>query len=481
MQANVYTGFLTNKVKAFATKKGISPVVFPRRVIERAYPFVLASAMMFTACHEEKTPIDESIEPLRTETTTTPTAQKTYDNEWQQIYSEVINKYHLTQLKDKEPFSQKEIEDLLKIKDIPVLNDTNFNHVPANQENFWEIVKNGIGATREAQNCDTLTQNQKQEYKITAYKMLSQMSRIKGSKDEVDLTDYNNLKTFLYFEKLLKYKGKYEEILYSEKGIVDERNELVGRYYKDFEALAEQAEKYPGVEKFAKAFYCENDRFMLNPQNSAYANAISRQFLQQWLKDQNITDKELWRFSNLDEDDDCNTIYYTYLRGSTFRATTTIDARGQMNEEKYAPVGNIAIHETMHLLALKPASNEQSEHNSLSDEEAKILPQDRFNTGYLSELGPSLHSLVLDDLIYKKINFLPEDKVVDYGVEIKTQTQKIPLGELAVWFNQMEKKYPSKSIDKVLSQPEVLRQLDSWGGNKTISWEMAQQIVTPSR
>lgn len=43
--------------------------------------------------------------------------------------------------------------------------------------------------------------------------MLAQISRVKGTKDEVDLSDYNNLKAFLYFEKVLRYGDNYDEVL----------------------------------------------------------------------------------------------------------------------------------------------------------------------------------------------------------------------------------------------------------------------------
>lgn len=106
--------------------------------------------------------------------------------------------------------------------------------------------------------------------------MLAQISRVKGTKDEVDLSDYNNLKTFLYFEKVLRYGDNYDEVLQKSAGWIDERNEVFGRYYKDYQTLAQKAARYPGTKKFAQALYDNNERFVISYADSTEANAISK-------------------------------------------------------------------------------------------------------------------------------------------------------------------------------------------------------------
>ena len=103
---------------------------------------------------------------------------------------------------------------------------------------------------------------------------------------------------------------------------------------------------------------------------------------------------------------------------------------------------------------------------ALCGQEAHFLPEDRYDQGYLGELGPSLHSLMQEDLIYKEVHDIPAEQAVDYGVTIDTGVAKVPLGELAVWWQSMEKKYPSKSIDDILAHDEVLQYLNYLGTGK---------------
>jgi len=457
MRADCYTAFLTDKVKVFPTDRKIKPFVLPKRLIRKAYPFLLAASMTVTlGCNVHK-------ESPRSDTNKSEV--ETVDNKrLASAYSDVVETYNLTSLGDKEPFTEKEISDLLAIKTAPALNDTNFNHCPASEENFWEIVKNGILVTNEVIKSDNLTDAQKAEYKITAYKMLSQMSKIKDSKDKLDLSDYKNLKTFIYFEKVIKFKDNYHAVLGHVKGCSDERDEFLGRYYKEFDHLVEEAEKYPGVDMFIKAFYNNNDRFILSPKDSVEANRISKEMFNQWLKKQNIKRTDLISFETMDNDPDyINTFRFLNHRGDLFFAAIFVESRGKLGDNCYAPVGETAIHEISHLMQFKPTSNETPEDNKLSDEDAQKLPEGKYKTTLYAELGPSLHSLVVQDQIYKKIHHIKEDEVVDYGVTINTLHQKIPVGEIAVWFFKMEKKYPSSSIDRIVSQPEVLRQLNTWG------------------
>ena len=279
MKADVYTGFLTDKVKVFGTERRAKPFVLPGKVLRRVTPFLLASAMTLTACSPKQNQEEKENNGQHVDYT--------------EIYHDVVDRYNLTELKAKEPLSQEEINELIIHTDAPELRDRNFNHCPENNANFWEIVKNGINATKAVQNSPALTYNQKKEYQITAYKMLAQISRVKGTKDEVDLSDYNNLKAFLYFEKVLRYGDNYDEVLQKSAGWIDERDELFGRYYKDYQALVHKAAQYPGVKKLAQALYNCNDRFMISYADSAKANALSKKMLQKWLQKQEKQKKQL--------------------------------------------------------------------------------------------------------------------------------------------------------------------------------------------
>lgn len=441
MKADIYTGFITDKVKVFGTGKNDKPFVLPKRVFRKAAPFLIASAIVMTACTPKQN-------------------DSRRDDSLKSIYAETIERYNLDRLRGKEPFSQEELKQMTANPNPPALTDFNFNHCPASVENFWEIVRNGLAKTREIQNSPRLTRAQAKEYQITAYKMLAQMTRAKGTKDKVDISDYNNLKTFLYFEKVLRFGDNYNEVLSKDIGWIDERDEVFGRYYKDYLALEKAADSYPGVERFARALYNTNDRFILSYADSARANDISRGILKDWLKKQDIKDKNLWYMTDVEADDYANAVAFWYRRGATVGISFGVDSRGNLSEGDYSPVGTIIIHELQHTMQKKPASAESPADNRINDEDFDV--KSRFETGVISELGPTLYSLVLEDRIYKKIHGIPQNKAVDYG-QIQVGGQKISLGETALWFGKMMDKYPHKSVDKLLQEPEVLKQLDLWG------------------
>lgn len=475
MQADVFTAFLTDKVKVFATKKGVKPFTMPKKYIRKAYPFLLCSAMVFSACgtrtSEQNSDATQDTRPS-TETlqqTTQALSVQELDStvNWNDVYTNVVNNYRLMSLKNKVPFSEQEIINLLQSPNPPALLDTNFNHCAENQQNFWEIVRNGINQVNLLQNSDSLTESQKKEYKITAFKMLSQMSKYQNSENEVDLSDYNNQKTFLFFEKVIKHQDDYDEVLgrCNKPGYNDERTEFLGRYYKDFEHLSEVIEDYPNVENFINALYTNNDRYIITPQDSAQANAISQEMFKKWLKNQNIEYENIYALT----DTVSNTMDYDYLRGSTFWASVSIQKQGKLKHNKFAPVWELVRHELQHLGQLKPTSNESPEDNHISNEAAKRLDIDDYNNTYLGEIGPTLSSLAWEDQIYKQIHGIDSNAVVDYGVMIDTGVQKIPLGEIAVWWWNAEQKANSNSIDAIVSQPEILEQMDKWGGEKVDS------------
>ena len=466
MKADVYSGFLTNKVKVFSTKKGVSPLVLPKKLLQKVRPFMLASAMMVTFSCRNNAPL-----PQQENAALKATDKTELRAEWQSVYNEVVKTYHLTELCDKEPLDGAYIEALMKGKDVPVLTDSNYNHRIENVENFWEIVKNGIRTIKEVQMCPALTLEQKNEYELQAVKMLSQISRVKGTENEVDLRDYNNMKAFLYFEKVVQYRDDYSEVMEKKDGWIDERDEALGRYYQDYIKLDEKVSMYSGVEKFAKALYLNDDRFLISSQDSVQANALSRKMLADWLEAEEIKDKGLWYFANIEDDVFCNAINYWYKRGNTFGINLGIDMTGRMRKGNFSPVGTIIIHEMQHVMQVEPASREKAEDNHKSYE-ALGVQQGAYETGYLAELGPTLYSLALEDKIYKEIHGIEARKTVDYGT-IDTGDGKVGLGEAAVWFSKMIDKYPTKSVDELLGQKEVIEQLNHWGNGTSRVLEKA--------
>ncbi len=450
MKDNVYEAFLTGKIKIFATHKDIKPFVLSKNIIKKATPFLIASAMTLAACS-----------PKNNNNNSSNSSSNSNSTDYTEIYQEVVHKYNLTSLMTKEPFSQEEINDMIIHNNPPVLVDYNFNHCPENADNFWEIVKNGIEATKMVQKSSILNYKQKKEYQIVAFRMLSQMTRVKGTKDEIDISDYNNLKTFLYFEKLLQYGDDYEKVLEKDQGLINEQTEVFGRYYKDFEILDKKVQKLSGVKEFAYALYNNNDRFMISYQDSAQANKLSKQFLEKWMKTQNITDENLWYLTTVEEDGFANAVAYWHRRGKNVELSLGVDSRGNVDGGDFSPIGMIIIHELQHVMQKKPASAEKPEDNQKSDDDVAFASSS-YDYSCISELGPTLYSLALEDRLYKHIKGIDKNEILDYGTLQFGQAQ-IKLGEVAVWFGKMIDKYPENSVDKLIAKDEVLQQLNQWG------------------
>lgn len=447
MKTDAYTAFLRgtkDKIKAFGTTRDSKSFEIPKKLIRQVTPFLLVSAMTLFVMSRDNA------------------EARTLNRENTNSFTEVVSEYHLTELQEKETFSREEILQMMDNPNPPELKDKNFNHMPENQENFWEIVLNGISLTNSFQNKMQLSNKVKQEYKITAFKMLSQIQRVKGTKNEVDLKDYRNLQTFLYFEKVLRFKADYLTVLQQSSGVIDERNEAFGRYYQDQEVVSRVVNDNAGISKFAKALYTSNDKFMLTCNDSIQANQISREILGDWLKAQKLEDQVLWRFVDVKESDYPNTLALFRLRGSRVHAVLDIDPTGKIDVggTLYSPVGSMIIHEMEHVMQSRPASSEKPEDNQKKAEDIHTVMYNYDD--YAGELGPTLHSLAIEDLIYKRIHRIEKNKVVDYGM-LDMGSHKVNIGEVAVWFNQMLEKYPHLSIDKVMSEKEVVNQLMQWG------------------
>ena len=394
------------------------------------------------------------------------------------LYNNVVSTYNLNQNGISEPLSQNFIRELMTNSHKIPLRDTNFNHFPENQANFWEIITNGIKITQDLQYAPTLNAEQKKRYKITAYKMLAQISCYKNSNNHVDLEAYNNLKTFLYFEKVIKYKDNYDEVLKEEIGFVDERTEAFGRNWQDLRNLQSKSLNNKGILTFARALYENDKRFILSYEDSIRANQISKIYLNKWLKQQNIQ-KQLW-YNELARD-----AYYTNVsvckaeRGDKVDVSITVDPTGDLGCGAYSPVGNVIIHELQHLMQAKPASWETAEDNRLSDREmakkVMLYDYDGIANVYIDELGPTLYSLALDDVIYKNIHKIHKDKELNYG-KLKVGQKELEIGKVAVFFRKMIQKYPYRSVDKILLEKEVFNQLSEWG--KTVQRTNDLYVVT---
>lgn len=474
MQPNVLTAFLGNrqdKIKVFPTRKDVKPFSLDSKMLRRAFPFLMVSAMVFTACSDgkEQKSDDNLIKRDTTEVKAATPENSVEQVVWADVYQQVVDKYGLNAFNDTKPLSVKEINQLINTPQDVVPNDSNFNHLPASQENFWEIVKGGVAVLQRLQNDTTVDDAYKQACFKKSIEALSKISKAQWSDNEVDLNRYNNLHAFLWFEKLIKYQNDLEMLFNNKAGWTDEQQEFFGRYYQDHLDFEEKAKNYPGIEMFAKALYAINaERFVVEAKDSVYANALSNKMFEEWRCEQNIPEGNVYAYADAENFSYVNTTMYNNKRGYMVGISLDIDPKGQVETPhglSYLPVGLIKIHEMQHILALAAKSYEKPEHNYIASE--KKMPSDLqgLNDSYV-ELGPTLYTLTYSDRVYKAVHKIDRNAEVDYGVNIQVSNNSIPLGKIANWFGEMMEKYPSKSIDKVLQEKEVMEQINAWGMDK---------------
>lgn len=369
--------------------------------------------------------------------------------------SVIISRYNILDLTKKEFLPLDVVENIMSEQSIastPILTDRNYNHCIEHQENFWEIVKNGVKVAHKVQNSDKLNDAQKYEYLLTTAKMLSQITRYIGTENEVDISDYNNMKAFLFFERLIEHNDNYDYVLTKRRGLITERNEIFGRNYKDLKELQAKCDEYPTIRNFAKKLYHCDYRSIIEAKDSTKANEISMQILNDWLID-NYATSDLWRYAEYGTRKYVNMVTFYYWRQDDLLLITTIDPDGYIGDNRYHPVGSTILHEMIHVMQKPPASKEQPNDNKKENVNAygNGIPD------YATELGPTLVNLVIDDYIYKKIHNIPLDEVVNYGYR-----PDFNIGKLTVWFASKLKKYPNMSVERIILQEDVFNILHQY-------------------
>ena len=114
MKADVYTSFLTNKVKVFSTDKRVAPQEVSGQKIRRGLPLLVASLMMAT--------------PISCQA-----SQGRSDN------GENVRNNPTVFWNNSEFLSEAEVTAIMKNPFPAPLQDFNFNHLPENTDNFGRL------------------------------------------------------------------------------------------------------------------------------------------------------------------------------------------------------------------------------------------------------------------------------------------------------------------------------------------------------
>ena len=457
--SSIYDRFLRGKgkVKIFPTKSNVRPVEISKRLLRKAYPFLLASAFVVFGSSFKSADKDD----MYISRDTIACNAQDFDG----LYSSVIKENNVVSLKKNEPLSDDLIKEILNSVNLPNLSDFNYNHFPQDVDNFWCIVRNGVDiCMNEIQHSTKLTKEQKTMYKIMANKMLNQIYKIKGTKSDVDLLNYQNLKSFLFFEKVINYRDNFNKVIKKYDGLIDEKAEIFGRYYEDYQNFYSLANNDADIVKFSESLYfCSAKDTMLDKKNKDFYNRESMYLLEEWKKSQKIYDENIYNLSSLDDDVYCNSVAFYYRRGKDLFISLSVDKNGDMVNGLYSPVGEIIIHELIHVMQRQPSSAENGADNLSS---VKVLNKyfDEYK-GFIDEIGPTLMTITINDYLYKKANNINQNMVVDYG-NINIDGRDIKLGELAMWFRDKleqegKQKNSTLSIDGMLAKPKIFNELRS--------------------
>jgi hypothetical protein len=213
----------------------------------------------------------------------------------------------------------------------------------------------------------------------------------------------------------------------------------------DYAALKEKVlQNDTGIVRFSKALYASDKKFILTGEDREKCNEISLECLDNWFKENNISEENVVRYAPKLQDTAPNYFSIHTSQGDRFYARMVISPTGELCNNCYSPVGCNIIHETQHMMQVdfKAESN---------------------YSNYTAELGPTLYSLMLNDEIYKKIHGIDLQEQVDYGNIYVPDGNPVAIGEIANRFREIVQKHPSKSVDKIVAEPEMIQQMAKWG------------------
>jgi hypothetical protein len=242
-----------------------------------------------------------------------------------------------------------------------------------------------------------------------------------------------------------RYQDDYMRVFPDKNNLIDERNELLGQYSLDYAALKEKVQQNDtGIVRFSKALYASDKKFILTGEDREKCNEMSLEYLDKWLKESNISAEDVVWNAPKANDETLNYFSLYANQGKKFRAKMVINPTGELLDNLYSPVGCNIIHETQHMMQV--------------DFKAKSNYSD-----YTAELGPTLYSLMVNDEIYKKIHGIDLQEQVNYGNIYISDGNPVAIGEIANRFREVVQKHPSKSVDKIVAEPEMMQQMAKWG------------------
>ncbi len=205
---------------------------------------------------------------------------------------------------------------------------------------------------------------------------------------------------------------------------------------------------YYVLHNFEKAIYQSRYLYIIPNHQRDAANKFARQIFLDYIekyKTYGVTEENCvsWKKSGY-PGEESNKTWLSDLENefNTWRLHVAVEADNGIHNEKYdgfLPPHVVAYHELMHL-----------------EEAPKGAPESyQYKPG--GEILTATKTIILLDQIYKMINGLRIDDVVDYKLELDIVGKKIALGEFANFYRKLEAQY--QNLAKAILSPESLSHL----------------------
>ncbi len=298
--------------------------------------------------------------------------------------------------------------------------DSHYAYIPKSQEDFSEMAEKAINIINKVDPDNKFGQ-----------KLISFYNENKDK--EVDLDDPLIRKSFLAFKKIVKRGGITSTS--NKAGEYNETSYLLGIDAKAFHQLNQEANSY--MKAFCNQIYSDDSRFkMLDVKDAPQAEKIAEQLLADKLNAYHISPQDTsFQYSNFKSAVFTNDVDNEW---NDWKLQLDIVPNQLKAKGRYCPLAVVKAHELGHIMQKLPGEKE-----NYGDE--------------LVELAPTIELIVMQDIIYKKMNGIPLEQEVKYQMSSETGINN---RKIANTFRKIKEKYNLRSYEDVLLTQEAKKSIN---------------------
>ncbi len=298
--------------------------------------------------------------------------------------------------------------------------DSHYTYIPKSQEDFSEMAEKAINIINKVDPDNKFGQ-----------KLISFYNENKDK--EVNLDDPLIRKSFLAFKKIVKRGGGTSTS--NKAGEYNETSYLLGIDAKAFHQLNQEANSY--MKAFCNQIYSDDSRFkMLDVKDAPQAEKIAEQLLADKLNAYHISPQDTsFQYSNFKSAVFTNDVDNEW---NDWKLQLDIVPNELKAKGRYCPLAVVKAHELGHIMQKLPGEKE-----NYGDE--------------LVELAPTIELIVMQDIIYKKMNGIPLEQEVKYQMSSETGINN---GKIANTFREIKEKYNLRSYEDVLLTQEAKKSIN---------------------